>query len=90
MPYVKWKLAAITENIYWTDPVISADQPLEDICQIAYQNVAQSQQKCEKRTARAILVGPPGSGKRTISRMLNEKWGMLSVDVQTAIDTGRA
>ena len=69
--------------------MINADQPLDDICQIAYQNVAQSQQNCEKRTARAILIGPPGSGKRTISRMLHEKWGMLSVDVQTAIDTGK-
>ena len=66
---------------------INADQPIDDVCSIAFDNVAQRRDNCEKRTARVILLGPPGSGKRETARMLAQKWGMLAIDVETAIDT---
>ena len=66
---------------------INADQPLDDLCATAYDNVAQRRENCEKRTARVILLGPPGSGKRETARMLAQRWAMLAVDVETAIDT---
>ena len=47
------------------------------IYQYTFQLLSQRPSNKAKRTARTILLGPPGSGKRLIAQKLAERWKMV-------------
>ena len=59
---------------------------MQDLKATLFSIVAQRPARGVKRTARAIIVGPPGSGKKGIAMRLEDKWDMVRIDVQTEID----
>ena len=59
---------------------------MQDLKASLFSIVAQRPARGIKRSARAIILGPPGSGKKGIAMRLEEKWNMVRIDVQTEID----
>ena len=59
---------------------------MQDLKASIFSIVAQRPARGIKRSARAIILGPPGSGKKGIAMRLEEKWNMVRIDVQTEID----
>ncbi|MED6258598.1 hypothetical protein ATANTOWER_009569 [Ataeniobius toweri] len=56
--------------------VINGDQPPADVYQQALTFI---RTRCQIRTPRIVLVGPPGSGKSHLARLVSEKYKLVDV-----------
>ena len=54
--------------------VINADQPLNDVFNQAYAFVAKKERSIALHTPRIIILGPTGSGRKTIATQISRKY----------------
>ncbi|KAM4746458.1 adenylate kinase 8 isoform 1-T3 [Anableps anableps] len=70
------EVTALTSAYQHVLKVINGDQPPADVYQQALTFI---QTRHHFRTPRIVLVGPPGSGKSHLARLLSEKYKMVDV-----------
>lgn len=64
---------------------MNSDQPLDDVKQRIFGIVAQEPPSDAKFIVKAIMLGPTGSGKRTIAMKLARQWNIVPIDLDNLI-----
>ncbi len=54
--------------------VINADQPLNDIFNQAYSFTSKKARSIAPRTPRIVILGPTGSGRKTVAKQISQKY----------------
>jgi adenylate kinase len=54
--------------------VINADQPLNDIFTQVYSFTSNKPRSIAPRTPRIVILGPTGSGRKTVARQVSRKY----------------
>jgi adenylate kinase len=54
--------------------IINADQPLNDIFTQVYSFTSKKARSIAPRTPRILILGPTGSGRKTVARQISRKY----------------
>ena len=64
---------------------INTDQPIKDIEDKIFDIARQAPVSDARFIVKSVLIGPTGSGKRTVAMKLAHKWGVIPIDINILI-----